>query len=348
MFSQELELFSRKVGVSMFDSTSTKRCMKSNTNRRILGYVTTILLIGGTGCSRLVVQKITPECRNTSRDYNTKGFRYYLARPYVIVKEPIVVSVNRRLEPVPYAYFENNDKTQKGAACSESDCKEPALTCQELVAIRELLKNPNTTGSGTGGGGKDASGVKDTSGGGGSSDSVEFFDISSSEVVAASQLKGKIEIQFLPDLDEHYAVHHRNIAAIGSHKLIFKDGWQLVSVDGSFDSTTVAEELIKTIDMAIKASKGAGTNPTTSGSASSTEKTGGSGSNSREDIKTLATNDKHVILSVITTKTIPPGVYRINKPWEVTDGSVCMGAGFLSHLGLEMISTVEYELAEHP
>src|SRR5262245_2256965 len=67
------------------------------------------LVLPFAGCANLHVTKVTEQKRATGDDRFVKGFRYYLSRPYVIVKAPVLVSehtelysmVDRSPEPAP-------------------------------------------------------------------------------------------------------------------------------------------------------------------------------------------------------------------------------------------------------
>ena len=64
-------------------------------------------------------------------------------------------------------------------------------------------------------------------------------------------LTGDMAIVYLPDLDEQYAIKSCNIVAKSSIGLAFKNGSELVEVDGDHDSTTVAVSLLQQIQGAI-------------------------------------------------------------------------------------------------
>jgi hypothetical protein len=63
-------------------------------------------------------------------------------------------------------------------------------------------------------------------------------------------VNGPIQIIFLPDMDEQYAIRSENFVSKSDFSLQFRNGWELTDVSGNHDSTPVALELIKTINAA--------------------------------------------------------------------------------------------------
>jgi hypothetical protein len=283
------------------------------------------LLATGAGCSRLDVRKINPACRNTKADYDVKGFRYYLARPYVVVKEPIKLAENVELDFLPadsepIRTWLNMDSGEK--ECSSLSTAEWRKMKQVIAAKQEDSGGDNSTRSG-----EDIVLAQATAPAGATD--IQYMGIEDDEVPEPTSLTGKIQIVFLPDLDEQYAVHHCNVMAAGAYKLLFKDGWQLVSVDGEFDATEVATELVKTVEAALKAASSGGG--------------GGEGAGDRGSLVKVPVKAAGLIpVKVTRTQTIMPGVYRINKPWEVTVPN-CASHDLLGKLGMEVIETVKVE-----
>src|SRR5262249_43573466 len=68
-------------------------------------------------------------------------------------------------------------------------------------------------------------------------------------------LAGDIEVVFLPDLDEQYAVQSKNFLSKSTFGLVFKNGWQLTDGAAEHDSTPVAIELLNPISKAVDAAK---------------------------------------------------------------------------------------------
>jgi hypothetical protein len=293
------------------------------------------------------VCKIDPACRNSRADHAIKGFRYYLARPYIVVEEAIPVAANVEVQfvdpaksvqwkdwlqevskserqgsatmtlsewnvvkPLLQAGDEPNDESQLGQSRSEADI---------------ILAQATVPGAAVGGGGAKAS----------------YYDIQQSEIPSPTVITGKVKVVFLPDLDEQYAVNHQNIVATGAYKLIFKDGWQLVSVDGRFDSTQVAVEIVKTVETALSAALKA--------SGSGADAAVGARDVSRTPVRSMRVTTSDAGINLVPVKVtrkqfIVPGVYRINKPWEFAEETAPVDTNCLiDKLGLEIGETVEVE-----
>jgi hypothetical protein len=148
-------------------------------------------------------------------------------------------------------------------------------------------------------------------------------------------LKGQIDVVFLPDMDEQYAVHNRNWLAKSTYGLNFKDGWQLVSVNGEFDSTTVAIEVLNTVDAAVNAAKRVGIAGIGGAGGASPA---GAASREVDAAKLRMDNKKYVFVEVVRQTYLKPGFYRINKPWEVSHPEELVGAGLLAKMGLETVT----------
>ncbi len=156
------------------------------------------------------------------------------------------------------------------------------------------------------------------------------------EDLKTNNLRGKIQIVFLPDLDEQYAVHHKNVLAKGSYALNFQDGWELTNVNGEFDSTTVAIELFNLIDSAVNSAKdvalaGIG-RQVRAAEAAATE---------ASPTSRFPSENRIELERVVLRRLVKRGVYRINKPWEVRDGLNTHGEGLLTALGLPVVDELE-------
>jgi hypothetical protein len=156
-----------------------------------------------------------------------------------------------------------------------------------------------------------------------------------------TSLKGSIRVVFLPDFEEAYAIRHHNQLSKGNYKLNFRDGWQLTDVSGEFDSTPVALEVLNTIDKAIGAIQ------TIEEASIDREKAVIEAAQKAQDARKAADNKDGVrqdqdYYQVVTRTWIKPGVYRINKPWEVESGLAPQPAsGLLTSMGLTL-----YEVSE--
>jgi hypothetical protein len=312
------------------------------------------------GCARLDVRKITNCDRALGRDCDIKGFRYYLSRPYVAVTEPIVISETTRLEFLEnengkwnglYAAGSNkihgvlSEMIQDNENGNENDNRNSAvqlLSDGERTSLRQLIRGESQTGSSD----SEIALVADPPAIPGSPPSLLPFPEKQAanqylpESNSSSSSDGAIKIIYLPDLDEQYAVNNKNFLAKSKYNLQFRDGWELVSVNGDFDSTEVAIELLDTIEQAIKTARKAATPSTTP--AKTLPKVNPNKKFSPGESNKKAPPQNQTIAIQITEKLIiPPGLYRVNKPWETTDAPPTTD-GLLAQLGLP--THVEYNV----
>ena len=72
----------------------------------------------------------------------------------------------------------------------------------------------------------------------------------------AHTLVGKMQIIYLPDLDEQYVIKSKNWLAKSAFALTFNDDNSLQAVTGNHDATTVTVSLLQQVDKAISAAQG--------------------------------------------------------------------------------------------
>jgi hypothetical protein len=334
------------------------------------------------GCANLEVKKVSEAKREAGEDH-VKGFRYYLARPYVVVKAPVLVSESSTL------YVVSDRPTAPGLSQSlpppgvEQVCRiNPAsgafenVSDAELNALRLLVAEPGgvrqvghktaplsapvvvqqaappgLTGliqadaaAGDAGNAVAAGVVEvaDQSGGSKSSGtpSADSAPLTIPAVTAdptpvAPPLEGDIQIIFLPDMDEQYAVHNCNFLSKSGYQLYFKDGWQLTNVSGEFDSTAVPLEILNFIDTAINSAK----NVAIAGIDQQARILGG---DVADRAPALAAG--RTVYQVVTSTYLKPGVYRINKPWECRQDHPATGCGLLAMMGLATYETTRVQV----
>jgi hypothetical protein len=351
-------------------------------------------LLALAGCAQMNVTKVNPAEHAADADEHVKGFRYYLSRPYVVVKQPIPVSTEVSLLVLKAADFDNVGKEVYGAALKSGiqsqqtvsrvnpntgvlepvGAAEWALLRQAVVdGVRSVPPGTAVAGAVPGGIQQVGATVPAANSRSVSTGVSELFIDSpvddpatisaqraSNQLAQSSSsrdalkdpqevadnttktvdLTGKIDIVFLPDFDEQYAVHNKNCLAKSSYSMKFKDGWQLVGVNGEFDSTTVALELLNTIDGAINTAKSIATAglDTQASIAAARVRAGAPNGKQGENV--------YVFCEVRRTKTIPPGLYRLNKPWEMTEMARPVGCGLLVSMGFRTVETVSVRRAE--
>lgn len=343
-----------------------------------------VVALAATGCANLKVTKVSEEKRAHGTDHHIPGFRYYLSRPYVVVKEPVLVCEQTALYVVREPEIMNAPQPRMVPPCpprvsrinSSSGAFEDVPET-ELKALRQMItKNPGVVQIGfkgrtpttapqivaqpavrsvadvdaasgqaaaVGGAAETVDTQAGMSGSGGVPSGVG--DHLAVPAVAAdnpptdrntARLSGSIEVVFLPDLDEQYAVHNKNILSKSAYNLYFRDGWELSDVSGEFDSTVVPIEILNFIDRAIDSAK----TVALSGVNQQARLLGASGADARATKQT----EGYVVYQVVTTTFLKPGVYRINKPWEMGD-KCAAGCGLLAKLGLATFETTRIEPA---
>ncbi|MCI0637993.1 MAG: hypothetical protein L0Y72_23535 [Gemmataceae bacterium] len=152
-----------------------------------------------------------------------------------------------------------------------------------------------------------------------------------------ASLDGEIQIVFLPDLDEQYAVRSKNFVSKTAFALKFREGWELSDVKAKHDSTPVAIELLNTVKSAVDAA----TDIAQAEIEASKKKTPGVGDVLDKQLRAIIGDKQANLYFLVQTTYIKPGVYRINKPWEIEGGLGVNGCGLLAKLGLETFTNTE-------
>lgn len=343
-----------------------------------------------TGCAQMKVTKVDPQARACDRDEHVKGFRYYLSRPYVLVREKLTISTETALLVFPASALKGESldsllttdarvvgqlnrsgATLDRVSAAEWDRVRAQMAQSASTVLLSRTAALDATGRPTGQplavtvpagagpvvattaaldeGDGNAGGGASSPGGG----KLPAQPAPTDDGFKTVNLKGAIDVVFLPDFDEQYAVHNKNILSKSSYGMTFRDGWQLVGLNGDFDSTPVAIALLQTIDSAIDTAKTVATTglDTAAKLAAARKKA--------EDLVSAAARDEngavvqaYVVLEVRREKVIRPGLYRINKPWEMgEDAGLPTGSGLLAKLGLpieEEASVVRAEVVEKP
>lgn len=157
---------------------------------------------------------------------------------------------------------------------------------------------------------------------------------------AAEEPDYGMKIIYLPDFEEQMAVRHHNFAAKADIHLSFADGWQLRTVNGSFDSTDLPIKILDTIRKAISAA-----------GAVETKRLQllGGGETAADPANDLAAFDQVAVVVPVRVRVrhsryIEPGLYRLQKPGEAA-GAGC-GAGLLADLGVPVIDEVKVLLVK--
>lgn len=289
------------------------------------------LLIVLSGCiSSLKVRKVSLDSRVCNTDHEIEGYRYYLSRPYIVVKEPVLVSEERHLVE-GFHGTEKPPTTDKLLGKTVIKTGPMEVTQSEFQPMRQLIQeqanlaieNPlsqfDTVPSGVG-----------------THLGVPSSNADANTVTDTVPLSGMIEVIFLPDMEEQYAIKDVNHLGKNAYSLKIRNGWELTDVSSEHDSTTVAIEILNVVDTAVNSAKTIATAGIDRDAKILTEALGTPASSGTENKDVRKDKESSVYHRVIKTY-IKPGIYRINKPWEIQNVSPEAGSGFLQKLGLTLI-----------
>ena len=259
--------------------------------RRLLALLT--VAVPAAGCADLVVHKVPVDKRIAGSDQHVDGFRYYLSRPYIAVNAPVEVSRIESLVILKDGFavtFLNGVGAGKTIPLDQLTTTNPGtgavqrVSQAELAAMRSLIESRaeklasnstvdpgvrpaalakpapsdalmNSFAAATIGPPSEAFAARVNEG------AVVQAAPPTPETPASAKdrhsvhLNGHIQIVFLPDMDEQYAIESRNFVSKSSFTLKFQDGWELSDVYADHDATPVALELLNTIDQAIDTAK---------------------------------------------------------------------------------------------
>ncbi|MCI0637992.1 MAG: hypothetical protein L0Y72_23540 [Gemmataceae bacterium] len=315
-------------------------------------WIWTVLLVGGAGCANIDVRKVPVDKRIADQDYKIRGFRYYLSRPYIVIKEKIplgAIEEEVRLVEVKAGEYLLQSLTSK----SNGHFKLYKLDGSErpngvkVQPVQVVPKQETKTPKGTNGNKKSEEKSEKKKlpvkpgdpevldpiilklGGPKIPERPGMTEITkptlnggaADDAADLALLKKRIQVVMLPDFEEQYAVQNRNFAAKGEYDLAFADGWQLDSVAGSWNSTEVPIKALVTlqgfITNFVKLKKAA------------------------LGVKSLEVTPPTLGTRLFLTRSfyIEPGIYRLQKSWERVaavngDTSSEHANGLLSELGL--------------
>lgn len=351
------------------------------------------------GCANLEVKKV-PLAERTANVDHEQGFRYYLNRPYIVVKKPITISETISLVRVKgpdQLATKSSPKTDGNSTRQQTNPSHTGMETVQLTFITGpragqtvsvvdlILESPGTgavrpmtsaelrristvlspgnsyttldeeqTGSdvsgvnigGTGFAGA-GTGSADKSGATGSNDSSSNSASLDQPTLASIQhapaLVGDIGIIYLPDLDEQYVIKSRNCMSKTAFGLAFRNGSELAEVQGEHDSTALPLAILQQIQNAIATAQGVEQQRIQQQSKASKGTTGGGSAQAKLNGQT----SDEVVWQLIERVSIKPGVYRLNKPWEVECGQTVQqtGCGLLAKLGLPSVVEVDFKPA---
>lgn len=289
------------------------------------------------GCAHMRVKKVSQAGACECDDDDVKGFRYQLSRPYVHVKRPVLVSETREFYLGREDGQELFDPVTMKTVTTYSRGKSvvQAVSESELQSIRDsVLAMAGASAADSGPGEQEKDDDIDPP-----NPRIAGSVIPGDDATSKQIGRGDIEILFLPDCDETYAVHGRNFVSRHSYGLNFQDGWMLTGVNARADSTAVPLEILNVVNRAIEAARNIGVASVNSGASldSLVKALPGVQDKNLEAEGREAT--PRVVYQRVRRVTLKPGLYRINKPWECSEKPIA-GAGLLANLGLPTVETV--------
>jgi hypothetical protein len=296
------------------------------------------------GCANISAKKVPVEERMAGAD-KEQGFRYYVPRPYVVVakaipfatttEEAILIDVIpksgntaqlglkvKSAEPgLPYRLYDRAGNPLNPDEWTEGKTHTRMVPLKPEPAPLPEPKSPSTPAP-------MLFAVTDAAGGGGSGDKPP--DVPGLQVV------------MLPDFEEQLAIQNHTIAAHSTYDLHFNDGWQLDSVNGSWDATQVPIRVLQSITKLIKAAEALQLQAIGTPSGPSVPQT--PPPHPSPNIKLVP-----VPTTVLITREyyLEPGIYRIQKSWERQPGhieSVNKACGLLTEMGLEVRQRMKFDL----
>jgi hypothetical protein len=183
--------------------------------------------------------------------------------------------------------------------------------------------------------------------------SLTGYDITdTSKLPKDAVLTGDMEVVYLPDLDEQYVIRSKNFLAKSAFALTFANGSELTQVQGEHDATTVTIALLDLIQTAIGVASqvaqqqvGQKSSATSGQQAAGTTRSNAPGPEAKERLRADQLVDPTAVYQMTERIYIRPGVYRLNKPWEITQPGCDppTGFGLLAKIGLPHESDVYFE-----
>jgi hypothetical protein len=284
---------------------------------RFGGFAPLALVLATATCADVSIQRVG------SKDFDTKGARYYLPRPYLAVKQSFPVAGEDFLTtgslqddhlvhldlppglPGPVLKFFNTQDPRVGLVA-------PGLVMQRKKAAASPGLRKQAAAPDGGAGAADAGATPDAGVSTPSSD-TEIGSTSGSTVVPISEL---YDVVMLPDFDQQYAV--RISAGIGSVKtnLGLKNGWMAEQIGFNIDNSAIGTLILSNIQKVADLGLGAAQAALEPASALTTAAGALSKQGKAPGEAAPAAPAPQVVLRVRYALEALPGLYPILKPME--------------------------------
>ena len=115
-----------------------------------------------------------------------------------------------------------------------------------------------------------------------------------------------IQVIFLPDFEEQYAIRNKNFLAKTQYQYTFSHGTELDTMSGTYGAVDVPVKILETIGNLI----------TAAGSVATQKLTGGGGAAKSASSSGFGGTGDAPTFYIRTKLVIEPGVYRLQKSWE--------------------------------
>jgi hypothetical protein len=277
------------------------------------------------GCANVKVDKVSVEDRLSGNDRCVQGFRYYLNRPYIVVGRQIsagtiyvpaipvkrtpslhptdqlrfLAAVPDRGTPGVFQVFDAQGNWVESVPPPDLHMKYEHV--QILPPAAPLPKAGSTT-------------YADSNPGGGTGMKKPTQTPPTQPTTPADA----IQVVFLPDFEEQYAIRNKNCQAKTKYKYTFRNGTELAGMAGSYNSTDVPVMIVETVGSLLQAAGQVAMTAiqpasalTQAASSPTTRMNYGAGGKTDPD-----PNPNPIRYYVKIEHVLEPGIYRVQKSWE--------------------------------
>lgn len=154
---------------------------------------------------------------------------------------------------------------------------------------------------------------------------VTAFQAGAAAENSAQTPESSMSVVMLPDFAEQMAIDDCNAGAYSTYSLRFKNGWQLTTVNGSWDATAVPVNILKVLGNAIGAAQDI--------KLAQLRAQAGPAAGAPQEVG-FNVPDTVIRAVLIRKESIAPGIYKLLKPEEQAGGSAALGGGYFSELGI--------------
>jgi hypothetical protein len=251
-------------------------------------------------------------------DKTIQGFRYYLPRPYLVVPQRLDLAVQQvpaelvedqsiTGRPDPPVYLLGRDEQGQpilydlsGApAADQAPLQRGKL--KPVFGTTTQLHEPRpwreTEPAPRGADSSSPPGIPGLKAASPPPEEAKGRPATDARAAAVQQLR----IVYLPDFEQQMAVRPHNVLAKNEFSLTFGDGWQLTSVNSTSDATDVPIQLLGTISKMIGQTAQAAALPSAA-------------THIKDDLEHPSSRGTTIHVSIVRTRFIAPGIYRLNKP----------------------------------